>query len=217
MGGNSIICHLNAAMAELVDALDSGSSRGNSVDVRLILAAKNSLMMFLRNPFNTLLFLAFSAICLAYQLESSENAHMKTSSTVALVANGVIDDYEKTAALVRAYKFIIAVDGGLNHLAKMHIKPDVIIGDFDSATNESLQLYSDVPIHRYPSDKDETDMELALQFALSQNPEKIYIYGALGKRPDHELANFHLLRRIPKKFSSKQKMRSFLLSINSLK
>ncbi len=31
-----------AAMAELADALDSGSSRGNSVDVRVILAARNA-------------------------------------------------------------------------------------------------------------------------------------------------------------------------------
>lgn len=34
------LIHQFAAMAELADALDSGSSRGNSVDVRVILAAK---------------------------------------------------------------------------------------------------------------------------------------------------------------------------------
>lgn len=48
---NSILVACNtcvmtyAAMAELVDALDSGSSRGNSVDVRVILAATRSFIL----------------------------------------------------------------------------------------------------------------------------------------------------------------------------
>lgn len=123
----------------------------------------------------------------------------ETPTTIALVANGSIDDYEESAELIRAHKYIIAVDGGLNHLAKMNIKPDVIIGDLDSANKEFLELYSDVPIQRYPVDKDDTDLELAVGYALKQKPDKIYIYGALGKRPDHELATFHLLRRHPEK------------------
>jgi hypothetical protein len=47
MGEAAIICVFFAAMAELVDALDSGSSRGNPVDVRVILAAHSYIIFFL--------------------------------------------------------------------------------------------------------------------------------------------------------------------------
>jgi len=119
--------------------------------------------------------------------------------TVALVANGVIHNFEATAKLVRAYDYIIAVDGGLHHCDRMGIRPDLIIGDMDSVSSEVLEQYSDVPTKRFPREKDETDMELALQTVVLPESEKITIFGALEKRTDHALYNLHLIRRYPRK------------------
>ena len=90
---------------------------------------------------------------------------------------------------------IICCDGGIRHLAKLNIKPDVIIGDMDSAAAVSIEGYKTggVKILKYPPDKDDTDTQLALEYALGLKPEAIEIWGALGGRIDHSLANLFLL------------------------
>ena len=86
---------------------------------------------------------------------------------------------------------IIVCDGGVRHLQKLGIKPDVIIGDMDSIESSQLTSYSaqGVQIIKYPANKDCTDTELALDYALNLKPTAIYIWGALGGRLDHTLAN----------------------------
>ncbi len=90
---------------------------------------------------------------------------------------------------------IICCDGGARHLQYLGIKPDIIIGDMDSIDPASLASYSTsgINIIKYPATKDFTDTELALDYALSLKPEKIFIWGALGGRIDHTLANVFLL------------------------
>ena len=92
---------------------------------------------------------------------------------------------------------IIACDGGVHHLQKLGIKPDVIIGDMDSIEPAQLTSYSaqGVQIIKYLANKDFTDTELALDYALNLKPTAIYIWGALGGRLDHTLANVFLLRK----------------------
>ena len=74
---------------------------------------------------------------------------------------------------------IIACDGGVRHLQKLGIKPDVIIGDMDSIEPAQLASYSaqGVKIIKYPANKDFTDTELALDYALNLKPTAIYIWG----------------------------------------
>ncbi len=90
---------------------------------------------------------------------------------------------------------IIVCDGGVRHLQKLGIKPDVIIGDMDSIESSQLTSYAaqGVQIIQYPANKDFTDTELALDYALNLKPTAIYIWGALGGRLDHTLANVFLL------------------------
>ena len=92
---------------------------------------------------------------------------------------------------------IICCDGGVRHLQQTGIKPDVIIGDMDSIDPAHLEIYSrqDVKIIKYPASKDFTDTELALDYAINLKPEAIYIWGALGGRLDHTLANVFLLEK----------------------
>lgn len=85
----------------------------------------------------------------------------------------------------------IAVDGGMTHLMNSGIIPNYFIGDFDSSSN--LHVYNQIPYLEFPKEKAKTDLELAIDYALKQNPTSICIYGATGGRIDHEMMNFQLL------------------------
>lgn len=96
-------------------------------------------------------------------------------------------------------RIFIGVDRGALKLIKRGYHLDVAIGDFDSVTPsefETIQAHSD-RVLVYPSNKDDTDMELALSLALADYPEaEIRIFGALGEtrgRLDHLVANLWLV------------------------
>lgn len=92
---------------------------------------------------------------------------------------------------------LVACDGGARHLAVAGVTPDVLIGDMDSIESSRLADYvcKGVKIIQHPADKDFTDTALALDYALGLKPERIQIWGALGGRIDHALANLFLLIR----------------------
>lgn len=87
----------------------------------------------------------------------------------------------------------IAVDRGLEHLRYFDITPDFVIGDFDSTKlqREEIESYKNCLI--FPTEKDFTDLELALTRAIKLSPTTIRIYGATGGRLDHEMVNLQLL------------------------
>ncbi|MGV3465494.1 MAG: thiamine diphosphokinase [Heyndrickxia sp.] len=91
----------------------------------------------------------------------------------------------------------VGVDYGVYHLIKNGINPDIAFGDFDSVSELEWALIKEKTgkIMEYVPEKDETDLELALQWALTKNPEKIIIFGATGGRADHYFANAFLLIR----------------------
>lgn len=91
---------------------------------------------------------------------------------------------------------LIGVDRGALFLIQNGLGPHISLGDFDSTTPEEVELIrqgSEQFQDWDPVDKDWTDTELALNWALQQNPREILIIGALGTRFDHTLANVHLL------------------------
>ena len=93
------------------------------------------------------------------------------------------------------YELIIAVDGGANHLYRLGIMPNYILGDLDSIEDDIREYYeaSDVVFKKFPTKKDETDAELAVWLVEEVGLLGIDIYAALGGRIDHELANIQLL------------------------
>ncbi len=115
----------------------------------------------------------------------------------ALVANGNVSDDSIVAHRLKQFKRIIAVDGGLNHCHRLGILPDLIIGDFDSVAPGLLEQYPHVLQRIFSPDKDETDLELALKEVMADNEGVVTVFGGLGLRTDHTLANLHLLRRYP--------------------
>jgi len=113
----------------------------------------------------------------------------------AIIANGEICDYIATKKKLEGVAHIVACDGGLRHTEAMGIWPDVIIGDLDSAPSNYLSACKqrNIPIHTYPTEKDDTDLALAMAYALAKPASSIIILGALGGRIDHLVANFHVL------------------------
>lgn len=87
---------------------------------------------------------------------------------------------------------LLAADGGYGWLKKHNLKPDFIIGDLDSIK----ELPLDTPILRFPQQKDDTDMMLAVKHGQSLGYNTFVIYGATGGRLDHTIANLQLLHYI---------------------
>lgn len=84
--------------------------------------------------------------------------------------------------------YVIAADGGLVHLEKEKIRPDVILGDFDSLG------YVPADSRVFPVEKDDTDMMLAIRMGLSRGCREFVLYGGMdGPRLDHTVANFQAL------------------------
>lgn len=119
---------------------------------------------------------------------------------VCIVLNGEIKDYIKTKEIIldENYDYIIGADGGCNHLYKMDITPNYIVGDLDSINKELINYYEDkkVIFKKYPSHKDETDSEICMYLAKELGANKIDFIASLGKRIDHTLANIGLLKYI---------------------
>ena len=107
---------------------------------------------------------------------------------------GQVDFFRKKMTQMNS-RLLICCDGGARHLTAASMIPDVLVGDMDSLNPEQLAHYEQlgVKIIKYPVNKDFTDTALALDYALSQQPETISIWGALGGRIDHALANLFLL------------------------
>jgi thiamine pyrophosphokinase len=89
----------------------------------------------------------------------------------------------------------IAADGGTRHLSEAGLQPDVIVGDLDSLPGDILKAAraAQVEIIAHPQDKDETDLELALDLACARGAREITLYGLLGGRWDMTIANLFLL------------------------
>ena len=85
--------------------------------------------------------------------------------------------------------FVIAADKGYQHLRQKGITPDLVIGDFDS-----LGYVPDAPdLFRYPVEKDDSDMMLALREGLRRGIRSFLLYGGIGGRLDHTIANIQSL------------------------
>ncbi|SDY74023.1 thiamine pyrophosphokinase [Evansella caseinilytica] len=91
----------------------------------------------------------------------------------------------------------IGVDRGVYHLLKHGIIPLRAFGDFDSLTLEEKEWVHAQYVHlsQFPAEKDATDMELALDWALAQKPRQIVLLGGSGGRLDHFLINIQLLQK----------------------
>jgi thiamine pyrophosphokinase len=109
--------------------------------------------------------------------------------------NGTIDDYAAFAPWLMVEDYLVAADGGAHHALALGCRLDAVVGDLDSlepALVDQLQS-AGITIVRYPIAKDQTDLELAIEFALEQGATEIVLLGAVGDRLDQTLANLLIL------------------------
>ena len=112
---------------------------------------------------------------------------------IIIFANGDLPDLEKARPLLHDDDFIIAADGGTRHALALGLTPNVIVGDLDSLPSNFEPSTFNGEIVLYPKDKNETDLELAIQHALTLDPEQVIILAALGGRLDQTLGNIVLI------------------------
>ena len=86
--------------------------------------------------------------------------------------------------------FLIAADIGLSYCLEAGLRPDLIVGDFDSC---SLPEDIDSPVIKLPVEKDYTDLDVAIQKASELGYTDITVLGGLGRRLDQTVANIQLL------------------------
>lgn len=112
-----------------------------------------------------------------------------------VVANGYVEVDESYVDFVRDDDLIIAADGGTEVALELGLEPSVVVGDLDSLPGElRVQLEQrKVEFVAHPPQKDETDTELAIRYALQAGASEIVLLGAVGDRLDHTLANVLLL------------------------
>lgn len=111
-----------------------------------------------------------------------------------VVAGGEADPSD--AELLTGADLVIAADGGAAFLESVGRRPDIVVGDFDSADVDLVErlVAAGVVVERHPAAKDATDAELAIDRAVAAGARRITVIGAFaGERLDHELANVLLL------------------------
>lgn len=119
-------------------------------------------------------------------------------NTLIVTGGKINKNFLKKHLNLNKYDIIIAVDKGLESLDYLEIKPNYIVGDFDSIDKQILKNYetSDIEITKLIPEKDFTDTESALQLAKNIHSKSITIIGGIGTRIDHTIANVHILKEM---------------------
>ena len=104
---------------------------------------------------------------------------------------GAGDFNEKTLDITDG-DIVIAADGGYEYLDKIGIKPDIYMGDFDSAPKP--QTNADIEV--FKCEKDDTDTLLAVKHGFELGFKNFKIYGGCGGRADHTFSNIQTLAYI---------------------
>lgn len=115
--------------------------------------------------------------------------------TILISANGDVRESNWIRPLAASATAVVAANGGSRHLWSIGVRPDLLVGDMDSLTPALRQWLAEGEVEhlRFATDKDETDLEIALQIAAERWDEPIEVVGAFGGRFDQVFANVSLL------------------------
>ncbi len=111
----------------------------------------------------------------------------KKRGRAVIMAGGPISDY--SFYVPQEGDYIICADRGYSHAKALKVCPDILLGDFDSI----VQIPEGLKTIRFPAEKDETDLQIAIRHAIDMGFAEIYVIGAFGGRVDHFLGNVCLL------------------------
>lgn len=113
-----------------------------------------------------------------------------------ILAGGDLEAAEHLQALLANVELVLAADSGLRHARVLGLMPDAIVGDFDSVSAAELERYPNLPSFEHPIDKDQLDLELAIEMALARGAEELVVLGAFGSRLDQSLASLLICARL---------------------
>jgi len=112
---------------------------------------------------------------------------------IVIVAGGELPRPERLKRAAEKAALVIAADGGFLTAQAAGIPVHVLVGDLDSLPETPFP--QGLRVLKHPTEKNATDLELALDYAVALSPEELHLFGALGGRLDHMLANLNLLER----------------------
>lgn len=118
-----------------------------------------------------------------------------------IFGSGAVEEWGRIRSLLGTPEIVLCADGGVRHALALGLTPDLVLGDFDSAGPVVVAEIAarGIPVHKVPTEKDETDTELAIQEAIRLGATAITLVGVTGGRLDHTVANLLLLPGVPSK------------------
>ncbi|MEN6588163.1 MAG: thiamine diphosphokinase [Proteiniphilum sp.] len=108
-----------------------------------------------------------------------------------IIANGRFPDHPLPLSVIEKAEYIVCTDGAANDFIDRGGKPDAIVGDCDSISEEYSKRYAHI-LHPNP-DQETNDLTKSVQFCVQNGRKEIVIVGGTGKREDHTLGNISLL------------------------
>ena len=115
--------------------------------------------------------------------------------TCVVVTGGEFSDFsclqESEIVNIRNADFVIACDHGFDYCEKLGLKPNLVLGDFDSIA--ALPDFGKIQVERLPCEKDDTDTMAAARYCVQNGFSSVYFLCAFGGRLDHSVANFQTM------------------------
>ena len=118
-------------------------------------------------------------------------AHELSHYSTVIVGNGETPQGEIPLLFLQRAQFIVCCDGALDKLLHIGIKPNIVIGDCDSISEEKRQQFREIIIE--DQDEECNDLQKALKYCIKRQLGPIAVLGASGLRDDHQLANLSIL------------------------
>ena len=108
------------------------------------------------------------------------------TNSAVLIANGKVSKTDYIKKIIDSNNFFISIDAKLENLKELGVKPNLILGDLDSAAINELDSQIEVV---ELSDQNKTDLEKSLDYCKENSIKKVVILGSSGLREDHSMAN----------------------------
>jgi len=107
-----------------------------------------------------------------------------------IISGGAITDYDFIKSQIVPGDTIICADSGYNHAVKMNLPISAVVGDFDSIG----QVPQNIECIQHPTRKDQTDTEIAIDYARERGFKDFLLLATTGNRLDHTLTNILMLK-----------------------
>lgn len=127
---------------------------------------------------------------------SSHHIVREGQEPALIIANGQSCSRALSEQLLEWSPFIVVLDGALDRVLEMGIKFDVVLGDFDHQSLDSVRerIPPDTKIEYVP-DQEKTDLEKGIEYLIERNFKAVNIIWATGRRSDHYINNIGILAR----------------------